>query len=61
MLRILEWIADVADGLAYAHRAGIVHRDVKPANVMIDNEGSIKILDFGIARVADSSTTRRGC
>ena len=40
----------VCEGLAEAHRLGVVHRDLKPGNIMIDNEGSAKIMDFGIAR-----------
>ncbi len=40
----------VCDGLAEAHRAGVVHRDLKPGNIMIDKEGNAKIMDFGIAR-----------
>src|SRR5258708_34683509 len=47
--------AQVADGLSYAHQHGVVHRDVKPANIMVAPSGPVKITDFGIGRMRSSS------
>jgi hypothetical protein len=58
--RRVRMITDLCDGLAFAHRSGIVHRDIKPANIMITREGILKILDFGIAHLADSRMTQTG-
>ena len=52
---VLDITAQVAMGLAYAHEHDIVHRDVKPSNIMVAQEGHVKITDFGIARMASSS------
>jgi serine/threonine-protein kinase len=48
--RAMETMADVCAALDFSHRNGIIHRDVKPANVMINNAGAVKVMDFGIAR-----------
>jgi len=51
---VLDVVAQVADGLAHAHEHGVVHRDIKPGNIMIVRERRAKIMDFGIARVRAS-------
>jgi serine/threonine protein kinase len=50
---VLKIAAKMAEGLEYAHEKGIIHRDLKPANVKITPEGTLKILDFGLAKAAD--------
>ena len=55
---VVEIVANVAEALDFAHRSGIIHRDIKPANLMRLVETSVKIMDFGLARGAESQITQ---
>jgi serine/threonine-protein kinase len=56
--RAVKFGIDIATGMAVAHQAGIVHRDLKPANVLINNEGLLKIVDFGVAAAQSQGDTQ---
>jgi HEAT repeat protein/tRNA A-37 threonylcarbamoyl transferase component Bud32 len=61
--RAIQYAMDIASGMLVAHQAGIVHRDLKPANVLINNEGLLKIVDFGVAaahKEGDTQLTKTG-
>lgn len=53
-LMACSMVSQLLNGLEHAHRKGIIHRDLKPANIMISEEGEVKIMDFGIARIRNS-------
>ncbi len=63
LAKAVRYATDIATGMAVAHQSGIIHRDLKPANVLIDEEGLVKIVDFGVAAAqhqGDTQLTKTG-
>ncbi len=54
----ISYVLQTAHGLEFAHKKGVVHRDIKPANLLLDNEGTVKILDMGLARIDSPGETQ---
>jgi len=60
LITTLKIVANVAEALQYAHGHGVIHRDIKPANIMILKNKAVKVTDFGIAHIIESSKTKAG-
>lgn len=58
LARALRFSKDMATGMTVAHQAGVIHRDLKPANILVNDEGLLKIVDFGVAAAASSGDTQ---
>lgn len=56
--KALQFSYDIANGMTVAHQAGVIHRDLKPANILVNDEGLLKIVDFGVAAAASSGDTQ---
>jgi tetratricopeptide (TPR) repeat protein len=58
VIQKLQWTEQICNALGYAHSERIIHRDIKPSNLMLDQHGTIKVVDFGIARLAGGLSTK---